>query len=243
MKRFIVFENVEKLADFASDRWRKLCRESVNKRGRFVAAISGGKTPVLFYEKLREPGKDLSWDKTHIFLTDERNVPPSDPDSNYGMIKKIFPDDVDIKHVPINRNPRISAENYEKTLAKFFNLKKKEIPVFDLILLGIGEDGHTASLFPGEKALHEKRLIASCAKDGVNHERITLTLPVINNARKVIFLITGRNKADITRRVIEGATGLLPASLVMPGNGKLLFLIDNEAARLLETEKKNIKFP
>ena len=127
-----------------------------------------------------------------------------------------------------------SAREYEKDLESFFKVPKGQFPDFDLILLGIGEDGHTASLFPGSRALSERRrLTAAVVVDGTRHDRITLTLQVINHAEHVIFIATGANKAPVLKKIIAGDDPSLPASMVKPGSGRLLFVIDREASSQL----------
>ncbi len=232
---YLVFENSEKIERFLGDRWREISWAAVKERGRFCAALSGGETPVGFYRHLAGL-KGLPWDKTHIFLVDERFVPPSDADSNYRMIRETLLSKIPIapRNVhPVSTaelSPEISAEQYEEELKILFGLSTTEVPEFDMILLGIGEDGHTASLFPGSEVLkEEKRLAVPVRPTPGLHDRITLTLPVLNAARNVFFLVTGKNKAGALKRLIDERDRTLPASMVEPSRGSLSFVMDKEA--------------
>lgn len=187
------------------------------------------------------------WDKTHVFLADERFVPATDADSNYRMIREKLLDAVDIPASNVHPVPaglsdaESAAKKYEEMLISFFGLSDGEFPVFDLILLGLGTDGHTASLFPGSRALQEKRcLVDSAVLGDARHDRITLTFPVINSARNVLFLVTGKEKAEVLREVAEYRNAALPASAVAPGRGRLLFLADPDAASLLSAGRRRM---
>lgn len=239
-KEVIIFKTIDDMADFVVKQWEVISREAIKERGQFTAALSGGRTPLVLYKKLSGEIK-LPWDKTHIFMADERFVPYESGENNYHSISRIL-----LRHVGIpgkNIHPvftsedsaRASAKRYEGDLISFFRITGKKLPRFDLMLLGIGEDGHTASLFPDTSALQEsKRLAAAVSpRDESIKERITLTLPVINNAANIMFMAAGRNKANIAREVIEGKNSLLPAALVKPGHGRLFFLLDEDAGALL----------
>lgn len=166
-------------------------------------------------------------------------MPFADPESNYGMLTGILLDKVNMpqenRHpVPVDEpSPDISANKYENDMIRFFGLRNSRLPVFDLIVLGIGEDGHTASLFPGTDVLKEREHLARAVyMDPIKHNRITLTLPVINNAKNIIFLASGIKKADVIRKVLKEKLVSLPASMVMPERGNILFILDNEAGSL-----------
>jgi 6-phosphogluconolactonase len=229
------------MADFFIGKWSEISSEAIKKRGSFSVALSGGNTPFPFYRKLAGQQQVASeWSKTHIFLVDERFVPDTDPDSNYRMIKETLLDSAGVPPGNVHAiatdlpDPISAAEHYERDIALFFNLSGDGIPEFDLITLGIGTDGHTASLFPGSPALkEEKRLAAAVVPGGKMHSRVTLTLPVLNKARNVLFLVTGEEKAKVLRDVSKGSDLSLPASLVAPGKGGLLFLADFAAGSLL----------
>ncbi len=238
-KEILVFDDIEKIIDYAVEKWTEVAEEAVKERGYFTAALSGGRTPVMLHKALSAK-KDLPWDRTHVFIVDERFVPSDHEDSNYLMINNTL-----LKHVRIpsenihpvqteNSTPVLSAEKYEKDMLSFFNISENEFPRFDLIFLGIGEDGHTASLFPGTPALKETRHLAAAVTQSVKpgKERVTLTFPAINNAENIILMATGGDKAAAIREVIEG-NGSLPAAMVRPDRGKLFFLLDKNAASLL----------
>jgi len=240
-KEVLVFSGLTQIADFASEKLMEISKKSIRDKGRFTVALSGGKTPVALYQVLAVLKKPLQWDKTHIFIVDERFVPPEDKESNFLMINQTL-----LKHINIpweNIHPISTAENtpeasaikYEEDLISFFKPAQGEFPVIDLIILGIGEDGHTASLMPGTPSLRENRHMTTAVlpPDTSKKQRITLTLPVINNAEKIIFLASGRSKAHIIKEVIEAENSSLPAAMVRPKKGKPVFLLDEEAASLL----------
>ena len=201
--------------------------QSIAERGRFMVALSGGSTPKTLYELLAR--EQLAWDKVHFFWSDERHVPPDHPESNYRMANEAL-----LSHVPIlqnhvhrvpaeNPNAAEAAEQYEQTLKDVTN---QSLPRLDLILLGLGTDGHTASIFPGSEVLHEtKRLVAAPWVEKFHAYRITMTLPLINNGASVVFLVSGKEKAKIVKEVLEGPEKY-PAQAVKPTNGELLWLVD-----------------
>jgi 6-phosphogluconolactonase len=216
------------------ERWRALARRAGDEKGFFSVALSGGRTPVGFYCYLSRR-KGLPWSGTELFQVDERQVPPGSEDSNFTMIRSSLLEGVQAQPRGIHPMPTgsgdaaASALEYEKELKTFFG-SGSGWPVFDLILLGIGEDGHTASLFPGGGELAEtgRWVIASRPKEAA-HERVTLTLPVLNECRNVVLLATGKKKAEIVRRVWEAEPdSRLPASLVRP-RGTLAIYVDRAA--------------
>jgi 6-phosphogluconolactonase len=210
------------------------------RKGFFAAALSGGTTPSDFYRGLANHQDDFPWSKTHLFLVDERFVPWDHPDSNLGMLRTLF-----LETVPIpkeNVHPVMTSELalekaadlYEQELQSVFNLTDTMLPEFDCIILGMGADGHTASLFPGEPELQEgQRLVVRIPQGSRPQARISLTLPVINNANHAYFIVTGKQKAGIVKRVIEEHDAALPATLVQPTKGELVFVLDTDAASLL----------
>jgi 6-phosphogluconolactonase len=238
--RIRMLRDIEAVAEFAVDKWIEIATQSVTEKGKFTAALSGGRTPITFYQKLSVCPHPLSWDKTHIFLADERFVPPDDQASNYRMIKENLLSRIAIPkenvHPILTEDITIegSAEKYAADMRTFFKIGNNDIPVFDLIILGIGTDGHTASLFPGTASLQEaKRLAIPVFTDKSPTERISLTLGVINNAKNICFLVHGEGKADAIKAILEDKASALPAALVKPERGTLLFLMDQEAASLL----------
>jgi 6-phosphogluconolactonase len=228
------------MSEFMIKRWEEISKDAIERRGYFAAALSGGRTPIIFYRRLAEWGNRPCWDKTHLFLVDERFVSFDDKDSNYGMMRETLFQKIPIPQENIHPIPtgkgslEISAREYEKDLRRFFKISKGQHPALDFILLGIGEDGHTASLFPGSEALSERRHFTAAVRlDELRHHRITLTLPVLNHADHVIFFVKGKNKAPVMRKIIKREGPLLPASMVQPKSGNLLFLIDREAGSQL----------
>jgi len=227
------------------NKWEEISEEATERKGYFVAALSGGKTPIDFYRALADYKDRLPWNKTHTFLVDERFLSFDDEDNNYRMLRETLFDRIPIPQENIHpiptggSTPRTSAEVYEEDLRIFFKLSSGQLPEFDLILLGMGEDGHTASLFPGSPVLSERgRLAVAVMLDEIRHHRITLTLPVINHARHVVFLVSGKNKAPVLEKVANHKDPSLPASMVNPKKGKLLFLSDLEAGSQLPRERK-----
>ena len=219
--------------------------EAVDQRGRFTIALSGGSTPKSLFNLLASNAKTvLPWDRMFFFWGDERHVPPTDPDSNYRMadetmLSKIPVAAGNVFRVPAeNPDAAAAAEAYEQTLRKFFQLKAGELPVFDLILLGMGPDGHTASLFPNTAGLQEKsRLVIANWVEKLKTSRLSLTLPVLNAARCVTFLVSGTDKASVLKTVLEEDVPgeQYPSKLVQPTNGKLIWLIDRAAASELKS--------
>jgi len=243
----LVFQKREKLYDFLIKKWGEISGKAIQEKGIFTVALSGGESPVGFYQRLAYSKNLFPWSNTHIFLADERFVPFEHPDSNYGMIRKDLLSRIslppqNVHPIRIFQTAEISAEKYEEDLRVFFNPEKVGFPEFDLILLGIGEEGHTASLFPGDSALLEtQRLTAAVHLDKEKHDRVTLTLAVINRARQVIFLVSGREKSEIIKEVLERPESNLPASMVRPVKGELFFLLDKEAGSLLSQNKTLLK--
>jgi 6-phosphogluconolactonase len=228
------------LLDFMVKRWVAIMGDAIAGKGFFSAALSGGRTPRDFFLRLSLLEDKAYWENTHIFLADERCVPLDSPDSNYGLIRSSLPGRVpipaeNIHPVPVDPDdPAASARKYDEELRYFFRLQTGAIPEFDFIHLGMGADGHTASLFPGSSAVRETgRLCAPVLLDGNRHNRVTLTLPVINNAANVFILVTGNAKAAVVRRVVEERDQSLPAALVQP-KGRLFYVLDAAASSELK---------
>jgi 6-phosphogluconolactonase len=236
----IVFEEKKSLVEFSVRLWREIYDESVTARGCMAVALSGGRTPEDFYRTLGRETADMGWKNIHIFLVDERFVPPGDRDSNCRMIRETVLDAVPIPEENIHpvrtsvAGPDEAAMEYEKDLKRQFGLKGDGFPRFDLMMLGLGEDGHTASLFPNTAALGEKSRLATVVTPlSAPHDRITLTFPVINSSRNIAFLIQGSGKAWSLKEILEKGNPDLPASRIKPVEGRLFFLADREAASLL----------
>lgn len=224
----------------AASQFAPLALEAIQAGGRFCVALSGGSTPRNFYLLLAGEFKQaIPWQKVYFFFGDERHVPPDHPESNYRMVREALLSKVPL---PAENVFRIRAEldaekaalDYEQTLGKFFNLQKDEFPRFDLVLLGVGPDGHTASLFPGTAALNEKRrMVVANWVEKFKTYRITLTFPVLNHSRFVTFLVSGEEKASILHEIFENKNTNLPAQRVCPENGRLFWFVDREAAASL----------
>ena len=235
----------QELFQAAAEEVIQTATNAVAKRGRFTIALSGGSTPKNLYTLIAaNASASLPWAQMFFFWGDERHVPPDDPDSNYRVAKETLLSKVPIPAANIFRvpseNPDAStaAEAYEQTLRKFFALAPGEFPRFDLILLGLGPDGHTASLFPETAALQEKsRLVVANWVEKLKTSRITFTLPVLNAARRVAFLVSGTDKAEVLHEVLEGNAPAekYPSKLVQPVNGKLIWFVDRAAASELST--------
>jgi 6-phosphogluconolactonase len=212
---------------------------AIAQRGLSTIALAGGSTPKPLYEALAT--RDLPWEKIHVFWGDERYVPPDHPDSNEGMARRAWLDKVNIPAANIHpmptgaAHPATDAENLEQYLRQFFQLAPGDFPALDVILLGMGDDGHTASLFPHTDALQVRdRLIAVGNKDG--QPRLTFTAPLINHARSVIFLVTGASKQSALAQVFapEGDELTYPTRLIKP-NGELWWLLDEAAGKELKS--------
>lgn len=238
---FKIFESPAEVARAAAKHWVNLNPTSV--------ALSGGSTPRALYQLLADPNEpfreQIAWDKTHFFFTDERHVPPDHPDSNYRMVNEAMFSRVPVPQQNIHRIPaeqpiaQAAADAYESDLRRFFG---EAIPAFDLLLLGLGEEGHTASIFPGSEVLSEtQRLVAAPFVEKLNAYRITMTLPVLNNGKSVVFLVTGASKAEILRQVIETdkKPDLYPAQAISPTNGAVSWFMDKAAARLCSTSNSS----
>lgn len=237
----------QELFEVAAEEVVRAATEAVAQRGQFTIALSGGSTPKNLFNLLATNARSVfPWDRTYFFWSDERHVPPTDPESNYRMAEEIM-----LSKIPVNAGNvfRIAAENpdaaavaeaYEQTLRKFFQLQPGQVPVFDLILLGMGPDGHTASLFPNTVGLQEKtRLVIANWVDKLKANRLTMTLPVLNSAREMAFLASGTDKAQVLRTVLEedAPPEQYPAKLVRPSNGRLIWFVDRAAASQLTSTK------
>jgi 6-phosphogluconolactonase len=229
----------------AADEFLKAAISSVAQHGSFTVVLSGGSTPKSLYALLAEDPSfrsQLPWAKIHFFFGDERHVPPDHPDSNFRMANEalfskamVKPDQITRIHAEFADAEKAALE-YQQALRAYFKLQDGELPRFDLVLLGMGDEGHTASLFPGTKALHASdRIVVRNWVGKLYTERITLTAPAINLANRVIFLVTRADKAPALKAVLEGPyePEQLPAQLIQPSNGSLLWLIDQAAGSML----------
>lgn len=219
-------------------------RQAVEARGKFTIALSGGSTPKKLYELLASPqwAAKMPWDKTEFFWGDERYVPASDPNSNYYMTQQAMLERAKVPTANVHRvkteeaDPGRAAELYEQEIRRVVPAAPDGLPQFDLVLLGLGANGHTASLFPYQPALHEKtKLVVAEYIDEVKMTRVTMSPPLINAARQIAFVALGSDKATVVRDVVTGVFDpeRLPAQLVRPANGNVLWIIDPAAAEKL----------
>ncbi len=233
-----ILNTPQELSQAAAAEFISLASTAIRDHEKFSVALSGGSTPKSLYSVLAKA--TLSWEKIFFFWSDERHVPPDHPESNYRMAKEAL---LSIVPVPPENIFRVRAEekdanvvarDYEEALRSFFHLRPGQFPRLDLILLGIGPDGHTASLFPNTAALNEtKRLVVANWVEKFKTNRITFTYPVLNHAACVIFLVSRADKSDMVRTVLEDERAGLPSQKVHPVNGRLLWLLDNDAASKL----------
>ena len=242
---YIVEPDSSALARRAAEHIVDIAAQAATKRGRARIAISGGSTPKAAFQLLADPGqplfKRMPWDKLDLYWVDERTVPPDDLESNYRMTREAMLDHVPLKPEQIHRmegelQPEVAAARYESLLRNTFRLEGAETPRFDLVQLGMGDDGHTASLFPHTDAIHEmSRLVTANQVPQKDTWRITLTWPVINEASSVFFLIGGKNKAELVREVFTESRDpeRLPSQLIWPASGILTLILDKDAAALL----------
>ncbi len=236
----IIKASADHLARKGAETFSLTARKSIGQSGSFTVAISGGSTPRAMHRLLaQEPYvSDIPWQKTHLFWVDERCVPSSHPASNFGIAMMDFLDHVpipavQIHHMPAERPPEEGASVYERELREFFQGHEGDFPIFDLIYLGIGTDGHTASLFPGQRALEERQKWVVAVKGGQpDVSRLTLTYPVLNHSRQIIFMVSGKEKAAVIKAIFEDKAAGFPAQKIHPLNGELRWLLDQDAASL-----------
>jgi 6-phosphogluconolactonase len=234
------------LADEAARAILDAAIESVKADGRFVVALAGGATPRATYARLAlSPLTErMPWERTWVFFGDERGVGPDHPDSNYRLAYETLLTKVPIPSEQVLRirgeaeDPEEAAAEYARQLARVFGTRRGEVPRFDLILLGLGVDGHTASLFPGSPVLKEvfRMVVAVHAAAAAIPTRITFTLPVIAAAERVLFLASGAEKAKVVKATLVDRANL-PAAMARPTEGQLRWILDRDAAALLETAR------
>ncbi len=242
-----VFPDREKLIQTAAEHVIEIASQGIRENGRVVIALSGGSTPRPLYSLLASEkySQRIDWARVHIFWGDERCLPSDSPQSNYRMARETLLDAVPIPVGNVHRvhgeeDPQKAAAAYEKELRTFFGVNARDGAPrlgFDLILLGMGDDGHTASLFPRSSALNEKqRWVMAQYVEAVSMWRITLTPVMINAAKNVVFVVTGAEKAERLDSVIEGPfhPEVLPAQIIRPARGRLLWLLDKPAAGRLK---------
>jgi 6-phosphogluconolactonase len=243
--KYYVEPDAAALAWRAAQYFTEMAWEAVAGRGRARIAISGGSTPRAAFELLADPSQPwrarMPWERLDLYWVDERAVPPGDAESNYRMTREALLDRVPLRAEQIHRiegelDPQAAAARYESELRSSFRAEGARLPRFDLIALGMGDDGHTASLFPRTEALHEtKRLVTANYVPQKDAWRVTLTWPLINYASSVFFLIAGADKASVLSEVLTGPRDpqRLPSQLIWPSSGILTLILDKAAAALL----------
>ncbi len=245
-RELVILTQASDIAQEAANRFQKLAAAAIQANGRFSVALSGGNTPRVLYGLLAAPpfASQIDWSKVFIFFGDERCVPPDHPDSNYRMASEALLSKMPIPAENVFRmhgedDPAQAAEAYSSELQKFFQLSQvggpspENYPRLDLVLLGMGPDGHTASLFPGTAALQERsKPVTANYIPKLDANRVTLTAPAINRAVNILFLIEGASKAQPLREVLQGEyqPQVYPSQLIRPNQGQLTFLVDQAAA-------------
>ncbi len=237
-----VFDSTEMLVHGVAGAVVEILNDAIVSRGVSSIALSGGTTPKSVYELLATPelSSRLRWPLVQMFWGDERCVPPHSLESNYNMVRKALLEKAPIPESNIHRMkgelpPDEGARLYEKELRAFLPMSR-DYPQFDLMLLGLGEDGHTASLFPGTHAVNDQtKWVTNVYVDHLQSHRLTLTLPIINNSRTVMFIVSGERKSNILKQVLEANEVRYPAQRVRPDQGTLLWMCDRESTRHLTT--------
>ncbi|MBN1265762.1 MAG: 6-phosphogluconolactonase [Anaerolineales bacterium] len=244
-----IYANLDEWS-IASALWiRDTIQSSIEETGRCTIALSGGRTPRSVYKQLASPliADSIHWEHLFTFWGDERAVGPDHPDSNFRMVQEVLLDKVPLPAKNIFRvkgelPPEIAVEEYQRLLSEYFSSIGENAPVFDLILLGLNVDGHIASLFPHTELLSatEQRWVASTYVPRLNSWRITLTPRTLNHARRIAFLVFGDKKSEILHHVFEEPRDpdRYPAQLIQPISGKIVWLVDQEAAKLLSLPDK-----
>jgi len=238
-----ITEDIESLSGKAAEFVVRCIVDHVRLEERVAVALSGGTTPQGVYERLGSENfrNRIPWSRVHLFWGDERCVPPDNPESNYlaaykTLISRVPIPPENVHRIPGEKDPEKAAEDYERTLRDFFRSSSGEWPTFDLVLLGIGSDGHTASLFPGSLALQEKkRWVAASCIEKLKSYRLTLTLPVFNHTRQVVFLAAGKEKAAVLKgmQTMGSKPARFPFQLIRPEDGRMKFFLDKAAASLI----------
>lgn len=246
-REILILPDAAAIAKLAAQEVLQAANAAVAERGSFSLVLAGGSTPKALYHLLVDDAAlhaQLPWDKMVLLFGDERNVPPGHPDSNFRMASEAMISKAPLKPEQVLRikgeyeDTEQAAREYEQLLRASFKLGENELPRFDVVLLGTGNEGHTLSLFPGTKALQQnQRLVVRNWVGKLYTERITLTAPVVNNARQVIFMVTGADKALPLKGVLEGPyePEQLPSQMIRPANGKVQWLVDTAAGGMLST--------
>lgn len=245
-REIIILDSAEEACIRAAEEIAHVAGEAICTHAEFLLCLAGGSTPTRVYELMATRFRlSVDWKEVQFFFGDERCVPPDDAASNFAMVSRAMLSRLELKPTQIHRirgeeTPDKAAELYEDELRSSFGIGEGELPRFDLILLGLGTNRHTASLFPGSATIHEnERLAVAVEVEDQYRNRVTLTPAVINNAVRVMFLVTGEGKAEAVRDVIEGNASVdeAPAKVVAPTDGVALWILDRAAAGLLSKSK------
>jgi len=249
-RKIRIFADIESLSRAAAESIVGHMAESLQTRDEYSIVLSGGSTPQCLYSLLATDARlrdRIHWERVHFFWGDERHVPPGHPDSNYLMAYNMLLSQAPIPLTNIHRvrsedaDAEKAAADYELEIRSFFKTQAGEMPRFDFVLLGMGADGHTASLFPGTSALKEtKRLVLANWVEKFHTFRLTLTAPVLNSAACILFLVAGKDKADAVKAILEGnfQADRYPALLIEPSGGELIWLLDRSAASRLTLNRQ-----
>lgn len=241
-REIIVLDTADALYTRAAEEIAHIAGEAICTHGEFLLCLTGGRTPESTYQLLASRFQlSVDWKEVQFFWGDERCVPPDDPGSNFGMANRALLSHLNLKPGQIHRmrgedEPGRAAQEYEEGLRRALRLSRDEFPRFDLTLLGLGANCHIASMFPGSPALHEQHRIAATVEvDDKYRNRITLTPPAINNSARVMFLVSGEEKAHAVKTVLEGEDNpeMVPAHIVKPDDGSVIWLLDRAAASQL----------
>jgi 6-phosphogluconolactonase len=240
-----ILTDAKEVSRNAAEQFVKLARAAIEAKGEFDVALAGGSTPRATYEILAKDTAKLPWEKIHIFFGDERCVPPEHSDSNYGMARSALLSRVSIPANNVHRmkgevDAPSAAEQYEGELRRHFRLGNGDLPRFDLVILGMGDDGHTLSLFPGSAALSETaRLVTANWVEKFHQHRLTLTFPVANNAAEIMFLVAGAGKAKVIGEILgkNPPNDRYPVQRIKPTDGGTLWLLDRAAAQALPANR------
>jgi 6-phosphogluconolactonase len=236
-----IYSNTEELADQFAILFKKRVGKLLGEKENIFIALSGGVTPGLYLSRLSAPefSQDIIWKRIHFFWVDERMVPPTDQGSNYHAIKEVLINKIPIPEENIHRIkgeivPQLEVKRYGNEIVNNVSNKHSSLPEFDWILLGMGKDGHTASIFPETQFMEEYEGITAISRfPETGQIRITLTEAIINNADNVTFVIAGKDKAEMVHEILRGDKDKYPAGRINPTSGSLEFLIDKDAASLI----------
>jgi 6-phosphogluconolactonase len=237
--QILVLDDAEAMSVRAAEEIVHISGEAICTHGQFTWCLTGGNTPAGIYTLIATRFHlSVDWNAVHLFWGDERCVPPNDEASNYGMANRTMLSKINLDPSRIHRmrgedDPEAAAREYEKKLREFFSLAENDFPRFDLVLLGLGENVHIASLFPGNPAIHENRRLAVAVEvDAPQRRRITLTPPLLNHASRVMFIVSGAGKAEAVKLALQGPRDIdkYPAQLIDPDRTEVMWLLDRPAA-------------